>query len=429
MKEIEYKVSQEDFRRGRLLELVKRGESTLEEVTPCLGVCYRQAKRLKASYLGEGVPGLAHGNRGRAASNRITEEVREKVLRLSEEKYSKFNDSHFTEKLNEQEGLKISRETVRSIRRGASIKPKRRRRAKRHYKRRERKPCRGIMMQWDGSPHRWLGDGHRPCCLMAAVDDADKRLLAARFEPVESSAGYLRLLKQVVETHGIPTSVYQDGHSCLYRNDEHWSLEEQLVGKQKPTQVGQALESLGIEPIRAHSPQAKGRIERTFQTLQDRFIAEMSLFKFQTLEEANLWLQQEGIQLYNDRFVEAPQKRNNAFREVGRRDLDRDICFRYEAIVGNDNAIRMAGLVIDIPPGPARKGYAKAKVKALQLLDGSWRIYYKDELIATHDQTPLRSPIPARTKRKTKGTQEWNWVYMASAPGDETLASTQASPS
>ncbi len=238
-------------------------------------VSYRHAKRLKGVASRDGPAGLVHGNTGRRPINAIAMELRQKIVELSRTNYASFNDTHFTEKLLSVEGIRISRETVRTTRREAGILPKRRRRPPRHRSRRARRPQEGMMVLWDGSAHQWFGQGHSPCCLVAAIDDATSRCLAARFFPFESSEAYLWLLHQMVTAHGIPLSIYQDRHSCLKRNDPHWTLEEQLRGRQDPTQVGWALEELSIEPIYALSPQAKGRIERLFGTLQDRLIAEL----------------------------------------------------------------------------------------------------------------------------------------------------------
>ncbi|MDP3016932.1 MAG: hypothetical protein Q8N70_07690, partial [Deltaproteobacteria bacterium] len=186
------------------------------------------------------------------------------VIKLSKEVYWDFNDTHFAEKLRECEGIDLNRETVRKLRREAGMAPKRKRRGPKHRKRRERKAQEGWMVLWDGSPHPWFGPDQPPCCLMAAIDDATGKLLAARFFPFEGSSGYLWLLKEMVKKYGIPMIIYQDRHGALHRNDSHWSLEEQLAGRQEPTQVGLALQSLRIQPISALSPQAKGRVERLF---------------------------------------------------------------------------------------------------------------------------------------------------------------------
>ena len=278
------------------------------------------------------------------------------------------------------------------------------------------------MVLWDGSPHPWLGPEHPPCCLMAAIDDATGKLLAAHFFPFEGSSGYLWLLKEVVKKHGIPMIMYQDRHGALHRNDNHWSLEEQLAGRQDPTQVGLALQSLGIQSISALSPQAKGRVEKLFATLQDRLGAELRLKGIVMMEEANHFLQSIFIKAFNRRFAVRPRESQKAWREVSKNlDLDRIISFPYAATVGKDNTVRLGGLILDILPGPQKQSYAKTKVEARQLLNGSWRIYAKGRLIAKHGPTSLKEPIRALPRKRTpvKGVQDYTYVYLASAPQGE----------
>jgi hypothetical protein len=240
----------------------------------------------------------------------------------------------------------------------------------------------------------------------------------ARFFPFEGTSGYLWLLKQMVKHYGIPVSIYQDRHGTLHRNDDHWSLEEQLAGRQEPTQVGLALEALAIQPIFALSPQAKGRMERLFGTLQDRLIAELRLADIVRIPEANTFLTTKFFKRFNRRFAVAPRQSDIAWRKVPKElDLDRITSFRYRTVVGNDNAARLGGLIIDIPPGPHRRSYAKEKVEVRQLLDGSWRGYHKDQLIAKHPSTALDEPIKALKRRKyhVKAVKDYSWVYRASA--------------
>ena len=277
------------------------------------------------------------------------------------------------------------------------------------------------MVLWDGSPHLWFGPEYPPCCLMAAMDDARGKLLVAHFFPFEGTSGYLWLLQTMVKQYGIPLIIYQDRHGALHRNDSHWTLEEQLSGRQEPTQVGWALESLGIRSISALSPQAKGRIEKLFSTLQDRLRAELRLEDIHTIEEANAFLKS-FIKMFNRRFVVPPRDSNKAWRKVPKDlDLDRIISFRYISAVGNDNTVRIGGLILDIPPGPERHSYAKAKVEVRQLLNGSWRIYYRDQLIAKHPPTTLREPVRALPRKNlhTKGVSSYQWVYLSSAPNVE----------
>ena len=176
-------MGQRELKRWHLMELVKGGKITLREAGEKIGVSYRQAKRIGRAIRDRGIKALVHGNRGRPSNHRIKEALREKVLGLSREIYWDFNDTHFTEKLRECEGIDLDRETVRKLRREAGMAPKRRRRGPKHRKRRERKAQEGWMVLWDGSPHPWLGSDRPPCCLMAAIDDATGKLLAARFFP------------------------------------------------------------------------------------------------------------------------------------------------------------------------------------------------------------------------------------------------------
>jgi len=410
-------MGQRQLQRWHVIGLVEGGKITLKEAGEKIGVSYRQAKRIRKAIRDRGGKGLIHGNVGCAPANRIPETLRRQILELSRGTYSEFNDTHFSEKLSEQEGIELSRETLRRLRRGAGIEPKRRRRAPRHRKRRERMAQEGAMVLWDGSPHLWFGPGDPPCCLMAAMDDGTGKILAARFFPFEGASGYLWLLKELVKKYGIPLVIYQDRHGALHRNDAHWSLEEQLAGRQGPTQVGLALEALGIQPIAALSPQAKGRIEKLFGTLQDRLGAELRAEGIHTLEEANAFLKP-FIKTFNRRFAVPTKESQRAWRKVPNHlDLDRIISFRYRSTVANDNTVRIGRLVFDIPPGSHRRSYAKAHVEVRQLLNGSWRVYYQDQLIAKHPSTELRDPVRAlKHNRQIKAASPAQWVYMASAP-------------
>jgi transposase len=411
-------MSQKERQRYHLLKMVLESKTTLKHASRLMGISYRHAKRLKRKLISEGAKGLIHGNRGRPSPRALNHELAELIITLSHNTYTNFNDTHFTEKLKEVEGITVGRDTVRKLRRTNGIKPKRRRRAKKHHQRRPRKPQEGMMVLWDGSPHRWFGKDTPPCCLMAAIDDATGKLCEAFFIPYECSFGYLKLLEHMVKRYGIPASIYQDRHGTLHRNDDNWTLEEQLRGQQDPTQVGGVLEALGISPIFALSPQAKGRIERLFGVLQDRLIAEMELEKITEMERANRFLKERFIDEHNRRFAIKPEEAQRAWRKIPRDvDIKRTISFRYHAVVGNDNAVRLGGMVIDIPEGPRQRGYAKAHVEVRQLLDGSWRVYYKDTLIAHTDPTPLKEPIRAKPRKKSRAraASEEHWIYMASA--------------
>ena len=256
------------------------------------------------------------------------------------------------------------------------------------------------MAQWDGSPHDWLeGRGPR-LCLMGAVDDATGDLLeGAHFVEQESSASYLELLKEMALSRGIPLSIYMDRHGALQRNDDYWTLGEELTGEQDPTQVGRALRELGIEAIYALSPQAKGRVERRWGVMQDRLCSELRLAGATTRDEANAVLKKVRPE-FNQRFSVPARERLLAWRSVPPGlDLARVCSFRYEVVVGNDNAVRLGGHVFDIPPGPGKRSYAQARVNLHQLLDGSWRVYFKNRIIAAAPSTEV-GELRALPRRK-----------------------------
>jgi transposase len=408
-------LNQKELSRARVLALVTEGHLSVRKAAECMGLSRRQTRRLLRRYEAAGAAGLAHGNRGQAASNRVAARTRERILALVREKYQGFNDTHLCETLATAEKIVIGRETLRSLLRSEGIGPKRKRRRPRHRRRREPRPCRGMMVQWDGSVHPWVGQEGRRWTLMAAVDDADGKAESAHFTESETSAAYFRLLRGVLDRSGAPSSIYQDRHGALRRNDGFWSLEEQLAGEQTPTQVGQALRDLGIRPIFARSPQGKGRIERFFGVAQDRLVAELQCRGITTLAAANRYLQEQWLPAYNRRFGRAPRQPESVYRRVGGLDLRRILSFRYSRVVSKDHTVRLGDLEISIPPGPRRRSYAKARVDVRQHLDGSWSVYYQDRRIAEHEATALSEPqrvrVKTRRSRPAKGADEAVLVY------------------
>jgi transposase InsO family protein len=356
-------------------------------------------KRLRRKMKERGMEAVLHGNRGKQAWNKTASEKTEKVIKLARGQYQGLNDTHLTEKLKEKEQISLSRPTVRRVLRAAGIAAVRKRGVKRHYKRRERKAQEGALVLWDGSPHRWFGEKFGEWSLMAVIDDATGALLCGVFAVHEDAQSYLICLKQMLLDKGIPLAIYMDRHGIFRRNDDHWTLQEQLLGEQTPTQVTQALRALGIEPIFALSPQAKGRVERLFNTLQDRLVQELRLAGIRTPEPASTFVNGPFKADFNARFAKLARESQAAWRPLPKGlDLDRICSFRYEATVANDNAVRLGGMVLDIPGGPRRRGYAKARVEVRQLLDGRWRVYYKNELLL--ETTPPVVQAPIRTLRR-----------------------------
>jgi transposase len=412
-------MSQKEIQRVRVMEQVISGALKLIEATEYLGISYRQAKRLKVKYWESGPVGIIHGNRGRVPSNALEESTRDLVLQLSEDEYVDFNDSHFAEMLEEREGILISRESIRKIRRSNGQAPKRKRRPVKHRSRRPRKPCVGMLVQWDGSPHHWFGQHNSPCCLLSAIDDADSKLLAGLFVPEETSAGYLRLLTMVLSRHGVPLAIYHDRHSIFVRTDESWSIEEQLQGYQYPTHVGRVLQDLNICSVQAFSPQAKGRVERGFGTLQDRLIAELAHKGITDMETANAWLEKVFINRYNRRFARKPQSVTSSFRKISKPEIYLKASYGYEAVVGNDNCVRLGGLIIDIPKPKNRMSFAKKRVLVRHHVDGKWSVWDNDTKIASHKSTPFMEPVRSwkrRTPGDTRKGKHAIQVYISSKP-------------
>lgn len=403
----------------RRLETTKRWldhEIGGREAVALLRVSERHAWRVRAAVAAAGELGVVHGNTGRPAWNRTPDEVRKRILQLARKKYVGFNDHHLRDKLEREEGIEVSCSTVRRLLRAAGLASPRRRRPPKHRARRERMGREGWMMLWDGSRHDWL-EGRGPLlCLMGALDDATGAILpGAHFVSQECAAGYLVLLRETVRHKGIPHLVYMDRHGSLHRNDENWTVEEQLQGDQLPTHVGQALRDLDIGPIFALSPQAKGRVERLWKTLQDRLVSELRLAKARTIDDANRVLQR-YIPEHNAVFAVAARESPPAWRPLLRHlDLDRICSFRHEATVANDNTVRIGGVLIDIPPGPGTRSYAHARVDVRQLLDGSWRVYWHDQLIARHDSTGPAAPGKRRRRRSAAERAFRNAIHRVAA--------------
>jgi len=263
-------LSQRELQRVKVVENAVEGRVTVGRAAELLGLSERQVKRLKARYKPDGVEWATHGNNGRKKPWGLGQSVAEQIVELAKGKYVGFNHSHLTEKLVEVEKIEVSRETVRRRLRAAGLKSPQKRRARKYRTRRERRAQKGLMLLTDASRENWLEDRGPALTLIGYQDDASSEVLQAHFQlEYEDTLGYMRGLREVVEHHGIPLSVYRDQHGTFQRNDKYWTVEEQLAGRQTPTQMGRVLEELGIESIRALSPQAKGRIERMWKTFQD----------------------------------------------------------------------------------------------------------------------------------------------------------------
>lgn len=343
MSQWEMRMSQRELHRVHVVRLTMEGRESVGKGAKLLGISARQMKRLRRKMREGGVGQLVHGNRGKAAWNKTRLPRLRKVIELARGRYQGLNDTHLSEKLKEKEQINLSRPTVRRALRAAGLAAVRKRGVKRHYKRRERKAQEGALLLWDGSPHRWFGEKFGEWSLMAAIDDATGKLVCGVFARQEDAQSYLTCLRQIVLKNGIPLAMYMDRHGIFRRNDDHWTVQEQLAGQQTPTQVTQALLALGVKPIFALSPQAKGRVERLFNTLQDRLVQELRLARITSPEQATLFVNGSFRTDFNARFAKPAREIQAAWRSLPKElDVERICSFRYEATVGNDNAVRLA---------------------------------------------------------------------------------------
>src|SRR6266446_6044275 len=336
MRQETFTLSQKELQRVSVINACIRGDMACARAAALLCLSVRQIKRLKKRMREDGEAALAHANRGRPSHRRLPDAVRERIVQLSRGTYAGFNDHHLCEELVEREGFSLSRETLRRLLRKNGLGSPRKRRAPTHRQRRLRSARQGELVQLDGSPHDWLeGRGPRLTAL-GLQDDATGKILAAQFFASESAAGYLTLLRQLLRRHGTPLALYGDRSGIFVRNDDFWTVEEQLAGKRQPTQFGRALEQLGITFIAARSPQAKGRIERLWGVLQDRLTSELRLAQACHLHSANRVLRR-FVTDYNRRFARQPRENPTAWRAAPE-SLERICCFLHERIVSNDRS-------------------------------------------------------------------------------------------
>lgn len=362
------------------------------------GLSLRQFKRLKARVRRHGPGGLLHGNRGRPSPRRLDPAVREEVVTLLQHPEARLNDCHVRDVLAER-GIEVSAETVRLIRLALGLAPKRRRRPPRHHRRRLRAARVGSLVLIDGSEFAWLGTHQPPFTLVGTLDDATGEPLSLVRRPHEDLHGFAQALRDLVTTFGVPEALYGDRTAIAVRNDRHWTREEELVGRQQPTQFGQMLEELGIRYIAAHSPEAKGRIERHWQTAQDRLPAELALHGIRTFEGFDAFLPQ-FLERCRAWFTRAPRDSVPAWRPAPRH-LDRILACRYPRVVGRDNVVSIPGHTLQIPPGSHQRSYARARVEVRELLDGRLLALRDGHLLLEHPAPPGPFTLVPRESART----------------------------
>lgn len=375
-------LSSKELKRVKVLELVVAEQITGAKAAELLGVSERHCWRLLARYRAAGAGGLVHGNRGRPSSHRLTDAVRQEVLVLAEGVCRDYNDSHLTDVLREEHGVQVSRASVRRIRRRAGLASPHKYRRRHSHLRRARYPQFGMLFQIDASHHAWLEQRGPRLALLAAIDDATNQVVAAVFREHEDAAGYFLLLQQIAGQYGVPLALYADRHT-IFQSPGKPTLEQELRGEYPQSQFGRLCARLQVQLIAAHSPQAKGRIERLWGTWQDRLVKELRQAGANTLETANQVLAAYRSK-HNQRFASAPQQPGSACRPLPA-DVDRErlFAFHYQRRVANDHTISLAGQLLQLPAAPNQRSYARATVDLWHFLDGRLAVTYQDQLLTT----------------------------------------------
>jgi transposase len=370
------------------------------EAAEVLGVSERHTWRLLAVYKEEGAAALAHGNRGHLPSNATPAGIQAQVIALARERYLGLNHTHFTELLAEREGIRLSRSTVRRLLTGAGLPSSRHRSPPCHRYRRQRMPQEGMLLQIDGSRHRWFGGDGPWLTLILAVDDATGTVPYALFREKEDTVGYFLLMKGIIERRGIPLALYSDRHFIFCHSKPTDHGEHTVIDRDNPSQFGRAMRELGVTQVFARSPEAKGRIERANGTFQDRLVAELRLAGVTTLEQANRFLES-FLPRYNERFGVSPAHPETAYRSVdSAMDVDGVLCFKERRRVAKDNTVQYHGHTLQIFPGEGRRSYARVYAEVQERLDGQTLVYYQGKILTPQEAPPLATSLRAQASVK-----------------------------
>ncbi|HZP97602.1 MAG TPA: ISNCY family transposase [Candidatus Limnocylindria bacterium] len=413
--------------RALVLTRVIAGKVTVADAALLLGVSERTIRRLRTCLERSGPAALIHGNTGRRPAHALDPAVASRIVALAKTTYAGINDSHLTELLAEREGISVSRASVQRVLRAAGLKSPRKHTRARYRRRRERRSAAGMLVQLDGSREGWFGDERPYATLQAIIDDATGDVICAVFREQEDAAGYFELLRTMISTKGVPLAAYSDKHSIFrITPDQRETFEEELAGEREPTQFGRALAELGVELIRSNSPQARGRIERLWNTLQDRLRAELRLAGVTTIAAGNAFLVT-YLPRHNARFAVVPADPTAAWRALPEgKTVESVCCFKYSRVVAQDNTVSLDGAPRQLPPRSTHWGWAGQRVEVRQHVDGSWSVHAGGRQLARsavpsttpkirarrYTRAPVASvqplPTPGATSPWRKGYKDWH---------------------
>jgi hypothetical protein len=383
-------MGQKDILRAKVLEMVKQGKQTLKAASVTLRISYRQAKRIYSVYRQKGDTGLIHGNYRKRSNNRTCELLLSKALEAYRSRYDDFGPTFAAEKLYENEGIKISVNVLRRM----LIETgdwKGQRHSSEYRSRRERKEYFGELIQFDGSHHKWFEGRGPSCCLITMIDDATNIRQSCFFEQ-ETIEGAMTVFSLWIKKYGIPEALYCDKKNAFVLTREPTDA-ELLKGITEPkSHFGRACDKLGVQVIAAHSPQAKGRVERNHGVDQDRLIKELRLANISTIAEANKFLQEYYLPKMNRKFSRPPAKANDRHVQLGSVNLANIMCLEHERTVANNYVIRFETRLFQILDCGRTKGSQplpkpKDKVTIRITLDGKLTVLYKGNRLLVKELT------------------------------------------
>jgi transposase len=363
-----------------LLDRHERGELNQEEAAEMLGVSERTFRRWRDRLRDEGPVGLRDRRIGKPSSRRAAVEEIQRMLGLYEERYEGFTAKHFHEQLVKRHDYKLGYTVTRLALHGAGLtKPAPRRSA--HRKKRPRRALIGMMLHQDASRFAWLPGDQRQYDLVVTLDDATSAIYSAFVVEEEGTASSFQGIAEVIERHGLFCELYTDRGSHYF----HTPKAGEPVSKRVRTQVGRALAQLGIRHIAAYSPEARGRSERAFRTLQDRLPKELALAGIATLDAANRWIAEHYLTEYNAAFAVLPEQAGTAFVPDRSGAAGEILCLQEERRVGNDNTVKWRRLSLQIPPSPLRPHFVRATVRIHEYPDGRLAIFHGPHRLADYD--------------------------------------------
>jgi len=359
------------------------GEITWIQAAQIIGVSPRTMRRWKARYDTYGYDGLFDRRRQRPSPKRVPAQEIERILRLYRERYEGFSARHFHQFAVREHGVTLSYTFVKQALQTAGLVPRRKKRG-RHRRRRERKPCFGEMLHIDGSKHEWLKlrPGEKQT-MVAVVDDATSRLLYARLEQGEDLWAIFRALKAVFGAHGLPLSLYSDRASWAFYTPKAGGK----VDRERLTQVGRALEELGVEHIPSYSPQARGRSERLNRTLQERVVQELKAAGIADVEAANRYLEERYMPLHNELFAVQAKEPESLFMACPGTNLDHHLCTKEKRVVGQDNVVSYYGRALQLEKQRGRATCAKLKVEVWEHLNGCITVWHGKKCLGSFEES------------------------------------------